>query len=77
MGDSHPAQFLAALRPIAEQRNWQLIFMSRGGCAFSADSDITPGDQGCLDWNAAALEEILSDRPDFVSPPPAAMSESG
>ncbi|MBA2322505.1 MAG: acyltransferase family protein [Pseudonocardiales bacterium] len=66
VGDSHPAQFLAALRPIAEERNWQLIFMSRGGCAFSADSDITPWDQGCLDWNAAALEEILSDRPDFV-----------
>ncbi len=66
VGDSHPAQFLTALRPIAAERNWQLLFMSRGGCAFSAESDIRPGDQSCVDWNAAALDELLAQRPDFV-----------
>jgi hypothetical protein len=66
VGDSHPTQFLAALRPIAAERNWELIVMSRGGCAFSSDSEIRPGDQGCLAWNAAAMDEILADRPDFV-----------
>jgi hypothetical protein len=66
VGDSHPTQFLAALRPIAAERNWELIVMSRGGCAFSGESEIRPGDQGCLAWNAAAVDEILADRPDFV-----------
>jgi len=66
VGDSHPTQFLAALRPIAAERNWELIVMSRGGCAFSTDSEIRPGDQACLDWNAAAMNEILADHPDFV-----------
>jgi hypothetical protein len=66
VGDSHPTQFLAALRPIAAERNWELIVMSRGGCAFSTDSEIRAGDQGCLDWNAAAMGEILADHPDFV-----------
>jgi len=66
VGDSHPTQFLAALRPIAAERNWELVVMSRGGCAFSTGSEIRPGDQSCLDWNAAATDEILAEHPDFV-----------
>ncbi|WP_051579408.1 acyltransferase family protein [Pseudonocardia acaciae] len=66
VGDSHPTQFLAALRPIAQRRHWEIIMMSRPGCPYSADSEILPDDRQCLDWNAAATEEILADPPDFV-----------
>lgn len=66
VGDSHPTQFVAALLPIAQQSNWQLIVLSRGGCPFSTESEIDPGDSECKDWNAAATQEILELRPDAV-----------
>jgi peptidoglycan/LPS O-acetylase OafA/YrhL len=66
VGDSHPTQLLAALRPIATERNWELIVMSRGGCPFSTRSEIRPNDRSCLDWNAAAADQIPEERPDFV-----------
>ncbi|MGC7102526.1 acyltransferase family protein [Amycolatopsis lurida] len=66
VGDSHAQQFLAALRPIAEQKNWQIISMLRGGCPFSTDSEAVPGDQPCIDWNAAAADEIVALAPDAV-----------
>ncbi len=66
VGDSHSRQYLAALRPIAEQRNWQIIGMGRSACPFSTDSDTVPGDQGCIAWNSAAVDEIRELRPDFV-----------
>ncbi|MDQ0381906.1 acyltransferase family protein [Amycolatopsis thermophila] len=66
VGDSHPTQFVAALEPIAQRRNWQLVVMSRGSCPFSTESEIDPDDQACRDWNAAALDEILDLRPDAV-----------
>lgn len=66
VGDSHPTQFISALLPIAEQRNWQLIVMSRGGCPFSTESEIDPEDTECRDWNAAAVDEIVALRPDAV-----------
>ncbi|MBN6039477.1 acyltransferase [Amycolatopsis sp. 195334CR] len=65
-GDSHSQQFIAALRPVAEQKNWQIISMLRGGCPFSTDSESVPGDQPCMDWNAAVAEEITEIGPDAV-----------
>ncbi len=66
VGDSHPTQFIAALLPVAEQRNWELIVLSRGGCPFSVDSEIEPDNVECKNWNAAAADEILDLRPDAV-----------
>jgi len=66
VGDSHPTQFIAAIEPVAQRRNWQLVIMSRGSCPFSTESEIDPNDQACRDWNAAAAEEILDLRPDAV-----------
>lgn len=66
VGDSHSAQFLGALLPVAEQRNWEVTSILRGGCPFSTDSDAVPGDQGCIDWNGAVVDEILTTRPDAV-----------
>jgi hypothetical protein len=66
VGDSHIGQYVAALQPIAERRNWQLTVMTRGSCPFSANSETLPDDQSCKDWNAAAMSEIISLRPDAV-----------
>jgi peptidoglycan/LPS O-acetylase OafA/YrhL len=66
VGDSHMQQYLAAVTPIAAKNNYQVTFMLKGACPFSATSDSVPGDQSCVDWNAAALREILAMRPDAV-----------
>ncbi|TDX83562.1 acyltransferase family protein, partial [Amycolatopsis arida] len=65
-GDSHAQQFIGALRPIAERRNWRIVSMLRGGCPFSTRSETVPGDQPCVDWNAHVVEEIVELRPDAV-----------
>lgn len=66
VGDSHVGQWIAAVKPVADRNNWQLITMTRGGCPYSTRSELVPGDLGCLRWNADATAEILSLRPDAV-----------
>ncbi|WP_414675507.1 acyltransferase family protein [Lentzea sp.] len=66
VGDSHVQQYLAALTPIAQSRNWQLVAMLRGGCPFSTRSEKMPGNQGCLTFTEEAAAEIIALRPDFV-----------
>ncbi|MFI7121121.1 acyltransferase family protein [Amycolatopsis sp. NPDC049868] len=65
-GDSHAGQFLGALLPVAEKKNWEVTSILRGGCPFSTDSDAVPGDQSCIDWNTAVVDEIVTTRPDAV-----------
>ncbi|MQA10174.1 MAG: acyltransferase family protein [Pseudonocardiaceae bacterium] len=66
VGESHSRQYLAALRPIAERRNWQITEMLRSACPFSTSSEVVRDSQGCVDWNAAAAKEIIKMRPDTV-----------
>ncbi|MFI5593148.1 acyltransferase family protein [Amycolatopsis sp. NPDC051758] len=66
VGDSHIQQYLAALKPLAQQHNYQITFMLKGACPFSTTADAMPGDPGCLAWNAAAEQEIVAMHPDAV-----------
>ncbi|MCK2243023.1 MULTISPECIES: acyltransferase family protein [unclassified Crossiella] len=66
VGDSHMQQYLAAVRPIAAKRNWRVVAMLKGLCPFSTASESMPGDQPCVDWNAAAAAEIINLKPDAV-----------
>ncbi|SES30711.1 acyltransferase family protein [Lentzea albida] len=66
VGDSHVQQYIAALEPIAQRRNWQLVAMLKGACPYSTRSEKNPGDQSCVRWNEDATTEILDLRPDFV-----------
>ncbi len=66
VGDSHAQQLTAALVPLAERHNWQLIVMARGACPFSTVSEVVPDEPECLAWNAAAAEEITALQPDAV-----------
>jgi peptidoglycan/LPS O-acetylase OafA/YrhL len=65
-GDSHAQQYAAALAPIAERRGWQIITMLRGACPFSTASESVPGEQGCIDWNAAVVDEAVDRGADAV-----------
>ena len=64
VGNSHVQQWLPALAPIAEARNWTLIGLVRGGCQFVEYSDGISTE--CNERNAQALEYILDLQPDAV-----------
>ncbi|MFB9904162.1 acyltransferase family protein [Allokutzneria oryzae] len=66
VGDSHMQQLLAALDPIARERDWKITHMLRGACPFSTSSETAIGDQACVRWNADARAEIISRQPDLV-----------
>lgn len=66
VGDSHSQQYLGALQPIAERRNWQIVSILKGACPFSTGSEVDPADTACLDWNAAAIPAIVDLHPDAV-----------
>ncbi|MGW4114639.1 acyltransferase family protein [Actinosynnema sp. NPDC004786] len=66
VGDSHMQQYLAALWPIAKERDWQIVSMLKGACPFSTDADAMPGDARCIRWNADLVDELADLRPDLV-----------
>jgi hypothetical protein len=66
VGDSHAQQFLGALLPAAERRNWEVVSMLLGGCPFSTVSETVPDSQSCVDWNVDVVDEIAAIGPDVV-----------
>ncbi|MFI5612860.1 acyltransferase family protein [Amycolatopsis sp. NPDC051903] len=66
VGDSHIQQYLAAFLPMVQTEGWAVTSMLKGACPFSTTADLMPGDQGCMDWNKAAADEIVSMHPDAV-----------
>ena len=66
VGDSHAQQLIAALVPIAEARNWQVVSVIRHACPFSSQALETIGDQPCATWNDDLIDEIAGTHPDAV-----------
>ncbi len=64
IGDSHMQQYLSAMRPIAEQRDWELVSFLKGACPFSVGTDDFAPD--CTEWNAEAASRIIDLAPDAV-----------
>lgn len=64
VGNSHVQQWLPALAPIAEARNWTVIGLIRGGCQFVEYSDGISDE--CNARNSEALQYILDLQPDAV-----------
>jgi peptidoglycan/LPS O-acetylase OafA/YrhL len=56
VGDSHTEQFMGALMPIAEEREWRLVSLLKGGCSLGA----------CEQWSEAVLDHIVDVRPAAV-----------
>ncbi len=64
VGNSHAEQWMAALEPVARERNWQLVGLLKGGCAFG---EPTAGQSDfCAGWLAAAKDYVLDVQPDAV-----------
>ncbi|KAE8765278.1 acyltransferase family protein [Georgenia thermotolerans] len=76
VGDSHAQQWMAALSPLAKERNWQLVALLKGGCAFGA-----PTTEGfnplCDDWLQRAWGYALELRPDAIFTVATAASADG
>ncbi|MFI7495280.1 acyltransferase family protein [Kocuria sp. M4R2S49] len=62
VGNSHMEQFMGAVIPIAEERNWQLVAVLQPGCAFA----VRPEGDACHEGNDAAIEYVERLAPDAV-----------
>ncbi|WP_150308243.1 acyltransferase family protein [Planctomonas psychrotolerans] len=72
VGDSHAAQWVPALRRIAEDRGWKLTTYTKSRCAVGtavliAKDTVYTSYRECIAWNSA-LDDILTgpDKPDLV-----------
>jgi hypothetical protein len=64
VGNSHVQQWLAAITPIAEESNWAVVAILKGGCQYVAYSEELAPE--CNEHNAQATDYILQLRPDAV-----------
>jgi peptidoglycan/LPS O-acetylase OafA/YrhL len=61
-GDSHALQYAPALTPIAEEKGWRLVVLTRGNCT-PADVDIG---SYCNEWRDNTIQRILDEDPDMI-----------
>ena len=64
LGHSHAEQFMAAVKPLAAQENWNLIAQQKGGCAFSPVE--ATGDKACDEYNRDVWSYVQQVKPDLV-----------
>lgn len=70
LGDSHGAQYLPALRAIAERKGWRIVVYQKSACMVS-DSVVRFRSTGriredCEGWKREALKAVLRMKPDLV-----------
>ena len=66
-GDSHAAQWFPALEALAEERQFELIVMIKGGCPTAAVSIPTATlARTCPIWRDQAVDFIATERPDLL-----------
>lgn len=63
VGDSHAEQWLAALRPLAQENHWRVVALLKGACSFG-DPGSRRGD--CAAFNATASAYLLQRPVDLV-----------
>ncbi|GLY19498.1 acyltransferase [Kineosporia sp. NBRC 101677] len=68
VGDSKMGQWIPALEEIARQERWQLISMTKAGCAFSDTRRFESGAlyTSCIDWNQAVRDQVTAMDPDLL-----------
>ncbi|MHC5558327.1 acyltransferase family protein [Kocuria sp. U4B] len=62
VGNSHMEQFMGALLPMAEERNWQVVAVLQPGCPFG----VRPEGDACKEADDAALAYVEQIAPDAV-----------
>lgn len=70
IGDSHAAQWVPALRSLAERRNWRLLTYTKSQCPV-LDVDVVGGDgrrpnDSCVSWNRELRQRLTADRPNLI-----------
>ena len=63
VGDSHAEQWLAAVRPLAEENGWRVVALLKGACSFG---DPSTRSGVCADFNAAAFDYLGARDVDLV-----------
>ena len=68
IGDSHAANWLPALRLLAEERNWLLLVYTKSACPFVLQHVSLKGMpyEECLDWNSRLIRELPALSVDLV-----------
>ena len=69
VGDSKAAQWLPALRMLADRNGWRVVAYTKSSCAFNSSMDTLHGKPytACYEWNRAVMKELLGPaKPDFV-----------
>lgn len=62
VGDSHAYQWLTALVPLADERDWRIIVYVRPACRVGSPSEVP----GCTEYTERAITWLLNTRPDYV-----------
>lgn len=64
LGDSHTAQWLSAVLPLAYERDWHVIAYIRLGCRLALEDDLA--DPECAAYGVNAVDYALRLRPTYV-----------
>lgn len=67
VGDSHAQQWMAALAPIADDNNYNVVAVLRGGCAFALEEYDGGESTGCGQWRAEVISYIQQTQPAVVA----------
>ena len=68
VGDSHTAMWLPALQEIARVRKWKIVSHTKSSCPL-IDAPLVRGTTPypeCTAWNQKIIDEITTNKPDFV-----------
>jgi peptidoglycan/LPS O-acetylase OafA/YrhL len=71
VGDSHAAQWVPALKVMAESYGFRLRTYTKSGCMFASTAGVTfetePANDSCAEWNQRLVEELTGEsRPELV-----------
>jgi len=68
VGDSKVSQWRPAFEALADRRGWRLLQVTKSGCAFTDAMTVDDGAAwvGCREWGQAALDLVLTEKPDLV-----------
>lgn len=67
-GDSHAAQWYPALQPLARERGWKLVSLTKASCpiAWTEGNWSRMREDACMTWRASAMRRILDSKPFVV-----------
>lgn len=66
VGDSHAEQMMAALRPVADDEDWGMMALLKGGCSLEQHEEGTEKALECGTWRDSAIAHIHVLHPDAV-----------